>query len=265
MNTPSKILTLTTDWHKDDYYTGMLTGRIMSIASDVRIATISNMIPLHSIPHSAFILKSCFSNFPIGSTHLCMVGSDSTSNRQMLVFEYKDHYFIVPNNGIISLITDHNPDYAYTFPIEHQGGFASLDAVETAIKSLFGNELAGCATTTTFTTITRTEPAWDSTTIIGKIIHIDSYSNVITNIDRKLFEQSRRGRQFIIYIDNPSNKIDLLVNSYSDAHDGNLIALFNSVGLLEIAIKKDHVANLYRLNMESNIYIKFIENNLTLK
>jgi hypothetical protein len=88
------------------------------------------------------------------------------------------------------------------------------------------------------------------TVIIGGIIYIDNYGNVITNINRKLFNSIGKGRDFTIVarrytfkkIYNRYNEIvDYSVPKEKRSYDGGKLAIFNSAGFLEIAIYRSNL------------------------
>jgi S-adenosylmethionine hydrolase len=89
----------------------------------------------------------------------------------------------------------------------------------------------------------------DKKTITGKVIYIDNYENVITNISEELFVEIGQGRSFTIQVRN--NEIKQVVRSYAEVirfdidknkrmEGGKELALFNSLGLLELAIYKSN-------------------------
>lgn len=258
----SNILTLTTDWHQLDYYLGMLTGRILSIAPSARLATISHQIPLHRLTQAAFVLRSSFAQFPLGTAHLCMVNSDN-EGQQILVFQHDGHYFIAPDNGIISLIANQLHGPVYGFKYEQAGGFASLNAIGQAFRAISQGLLGQSAVTTTYETRPQTFAIAQASYIEGYVIYIDSYGNAITNIERTAFERIGRGRSCRIRIRELNDEVEL-VTSFSQAGNGDLIALFNSLGLLELALYNDQIALRYNLELDTEIIVDFLDNTLTL-
>ena len=90
----------------------------------------------------------------------------------------------------------------------------------------------------------------DGKKIIGSIIYIDNYGNVVTNIQKSLFEAYRKGRAFELQA--RTSVIANILNSYSDIVNydldrnkrkgaGDLLALFNSSGYIELAIYKSNL------------------------
>lgn len=255
----TRFITLTTDWGNQDFYLGMLSGKLYSIAEYVKVVELSHNVPAFNYSHAAFVLKHSFTHFPEGSIHICMVNSDSTERQQMLVFEYAKHYFVVPDNGTISLITEEIPSKVYGIPTDNSSSFGSLEGVTLAVGMLLQNngldEFAIEATSVKKLTPIRPVPEKDG--ITGRVIYIDSYQNAITNITKDEFEVQRKARRFTIYVQSFSNGINKLNHSYHEAEDGELIALFNSLGLLEIAIKNGHLAQMYNLSVNSSIMVRF--------
>ncbi|HPM89499.1 MAG TPA: SAM-dependent chlorinase/fluorinase [Tenuifilaceae bacterium] len=254
-----RIVTLTTDWNQNDYYVGILCGRLLSIEPTLRIVELSHRVPPFDYIQAAFIMRGCFENFPPGTIHICMVNSDSTTSKQLLLFELKGHFMIVPDNGIVGLITEVAPDRVYSIPFEEHSSFGSLSAVASAMNMLlFNSNLADIALMAgTYKQNINIRAASDESSITGSVIYVDSYQNAITNITREQFEQVRKGRKFSIYVQSFSYKIEEIVENYADVEDGDMLALFNSLNLLEIAIRNGFLTELLALSVGSSIMVKF--------
>ena len=108
--------------------------------------------------------------------------------------------------------------------------------------------------------------------IIGNVIYIDNYGNVICNINKSLFEEIGKGRNFTIQA--RSIKFTTIYNRYSDfinfdnpknkrVEDGKKLTLWNSSGYLELAIYKSYpntvgsASSLFGLNYRDTISINF--------
>jgi len=112
------------------------------------------------------------------------------------------------------------------------------------------------------------------TVIIGGVIYIDNYGNVITNISEKVFNDIGKRRDFIITARRYTFK--KILNKYNDvvdfesehiqSFDGSKLAIFNSAGFLEIAIYKSNLdtvggaSSLLGLNYRDTITIEFFNN-----
>lgn len=257
------IITLTTDWRNDDFYKGSVTGAILSGCNDARIVDITHQVSPFSSTQAAFILKNVFSHYPKGSVHILDVNSEASEQHKHIAFKYRDHYFVGTDNGSFGLLLiDDNPEEAviiekfvpdtcFTFPALYV--FAPTAAYLASGKSLneLGSPLSG---------LNKQMPLLASindSVIAGSVIYIDSYQNAITNISEELFEKIGKGRPFEILVQSYHYKINRINTTYNETSDGELLAIFNSVGLLEIAINRGNVAELLNIGLHSNVRVKF--------
>jgi XTP/dITP diphosphohydrolase len=91
------------------------------------------------------------------------------------------------------------------------------------------------------------------------VIHIDSYQNAITNISQELFKRVGNGNAFEIYVQSKYNMINRINKQYNETDPGDLLAIFNSSGLMEIAIRNGNAAGLLNLDTNSTIRVEFKE------
>lgn len=256
------IITLTTDWNKGDYYIGAVKGKILSRDDSVRIIDISHQVQPFNIMQAAFIIRNCSFNFPKGTVHLIAVNAALTKKRSLLVVDNKEQYFICSDNGIVGLLSSDPPDAVYRVKdVQGINNFLSLDSyIETAFHLIGGKSLnTFCEKTEDYASQIPYRPVIDKNLINGTVIYIDSFANAITNISRETFEKVGRGKPFEIYIQSNHYKIDALNSSYSDSVSGELLALFNSIDLLEIAINHGNAAELLNLGINSAIRVKFYD------
>jgi S-adenosylmethionine hydrolase len=90
--------------------------------------------------------------------------------------------------------------------------------------------------------------------IKGSVIYIDHFYNAITNIKKNEFDAIRKERSYEIQF---SKNILQLSETYSNVPEGEKLCLFNSIGLLEIAINKGNASSLLNLKGGSTIQIFF--------
>jgi len=179
-----------------------------------------------------------------------------------LAFKIKEHYFLSSDNGILGLISGDKPDAVYKIrDTKNLSNFLCLDVfVETAIHLIEGVALESfCDPVTEYEEQIPYRPVIDKNLINGSVIYVDSFSNAITNISKDTFEKVRQGKLFEIFIQSNHYKIDRINRTYSDSVSGELLALFNSIGLLEIAINNGSAAELLNLGINSAIRIKFYD------
>ena len=72
---------------------------------------------------------------------------------------------------------------------------------------------------------------------MGEVIHIDRFGNLITNLPRRLLEPLVDKGPLQIHI--MGRRISGLKTAYAEARKGELMAIFDSFGLLEISLMGD--------------------------
>lgn len=274
------IITLTTDFGYKDHFVGVIKGTIYKELANAQIVDISNEISPFNIPECAYILKNSYKSFPEGTIHIVGVDSEPTPENQHIAILVDGHYFISANNGVISLITSEiKPDKVVEIKIPNPeyGSFPVLDVfVKVACHIARGGTLEVVGKIfKDLKDIREFAPRIleNGSGIVGSVIYIDNFGNVITNIQRHTFEAYRKGRDFILNARN--KKITQIHNKYSDIINfdiekdkrngpGDLLALFNSSNYIELAIYKSDLntvggaSTLIGLDYRDTITIDFI-------
>jgi S-adenosyl-L-methionine hydrolase (adenosine-forming) len=260
---PMSIVTLTSDWNQDDFYTAALQGRILSRCPGAIVVTITNQVPAFNIAIAAFQLKHACGHFPEGTIHIIAVNGEMKEKRPCVALKSKGQYFIGFDNGIFGLLMDEEPQEVVTIADKNSSSFPELTLfAEAACDIIIAEGLSnlGADYSRLYKQVPML-PTIDESVISGSIIYIDSYRNAFTNISHELFNQIGKGRPFEIFVQSNHNKIDRLNEWYGESSLGEMLALFNSLGLLEIAINGGNAADLLNLSLNSSVRVKFREIN----
>ncbi|PCJ95764.1 MAG: hypothetical protein COA50_08170 [Flavobacteriaceae bacterium] len=274
------IITLTTDFGHKDHFVGAIKGTIYKELADAKIVDISHSISPFNIQECAYLLKNSYKAFPEGSIHIVGVDSEPSPENKHIAVLVDGHYFIMANNGVICLITSEvTPEkiVEINIPNPMHGSFPVLDVfVQVACHIARGGTLEVVGKPfTALKEIREFAPrvSDNGNTITGSVIYIDNYGNVITNIQKSLFEAYRNGRDFELSARN--KKIKTIYHKYSDIINfdleknkrkgpGDLLALFNSSEYIELAIYKSDLntvggaSTLLGLDYRDTITINFL-------
>ena len=256
------IVTLTTDLGLKDYYVGSLKGALLSQFPELQIVDISNEVKAFDILQAAIILKHCYRDFPDGTVHLVGVNPDSTEDMRHLAVLIHKQYFLIPDNGIISLIFDSKPDEVVelnlrrreemiTFPAKDIYVTAACHLARGGSLQVIGKNLREWKEGAMFRAIS------EEKLIRGMVIYIDHYGNVLTNIDQNLFRKANKYGAFSIQLRRAEYEISAISKAYSDVPPGEKLALFNTLGLLEISINQGNASKLLGLRQSDTIRIEF--------
>jgi len=273
------IITLTTDYGNKDYSVSELKAKIYNEITDVRIVDISHNISPFNLTEAAYIIKSAYRHFPKGSIHIIGIESDLTPENAHIAMKFDDNYFIGADNGIFSMIIgDFKADSIVEINI-HKNYNNTITANDVFVKiathisrdgklEVIGKKIDLIKEIKDIKPVVSN----DNNQIIGSVIYIDNYGNVVTNITQNIFDKIAKSRPFTIYARNV--KFDKIFNNYSDAidysipkdkreEDGKKIALFNNLGYLELSIYKSNpstvgsASTLFGLGYRDQISVHF--------
>src|SRR3989304_10208094 len=230
-----RIITLTTDFGLKDYYVGAMKGVILSINPDVIITDITHEIVSQDVFKAAFILRNFYHYFPQGTIHIVVVDPGVGSRRKPIVVQGDNYIFLGPDNGIFTFIYSEfksvkaikisNPKY-----ILLKGGstFDGRDVFAPAAAHLSlgvpADDLGGQVRKPLKLQIK--EQVVRGSEIIGEVIYIDSFGNLITNIPAQLIKPKSR-----VYIG--GEVIKGISQFYAEVPKGELLAIIGSTGFID--------------------------------
>lgn len=273
------IVTLTTDFGWKDHYVGAVKGALLRELPDLNIVDISHGIDPFNILQGAYILKYAYREFPVGTVHIIGIDSEWSKTKPHLAIEANGHFFIGADTGIFNLLFTEN-EVAEIVEISlsrepKTRSFPTRDVFAPAACRLLRtnnlSEIGGAAEAYRKSSSWKPVVEGNGKRILGMVIYVDRYDNVVSNISRKDFEEVGQGRAFEISLPrNTSIRIRNIHEQYTpehitdiSSHQGKEGALFNSADFLEIAIYRSDprltrgAAGLLGLKYEDPIVIEF--------
>jgi S-adenosyl-L-methionine hydrolase (adenosine-forming) len=254
------IATLTTDWSRHDFYVAALKGEILKKNPAAAIIDISHQIPPFQLQGAAYVVRGAFHHFPEKSVHIIGVDSEPTPKKPVVAVSYQGHFFVAVDNGVMGLICDTQPDAVVTVGYEDLGhGFnALLPFAQAAAALTLGEPIESIgAPKPSVNHMPMLLPVLDASYIIGNIIYIDTFGNIITNITRQEFDRVAKGRRYEILIQSNRYKVKSISTAYNAVEDGEFVAIFNSAGHLEVAQNKGRIASILNLDTGSSVRVNF--------
>ena len=272
------IITLTSDFGLTDYRVPAIKGKILSENAEAKIVDITHEIQAYNLIQASYIIRNSYKFFPNGSVHIISVDSFFHPSRKNIIYKADGSYFISSDNGLLSLVFhDLKPEAIYEITYfnhyEEVVNFASTDifapvALHLAnggLPEIVGKKMKSAKE------LSYPKPVFNESEkmVIGEVLYIDNYGNIISNISQKFFEESKKGfSNFIIKFRNLTitkvySRYTEIVSDWSkESHyHGNAAAIFNSSQALELTIykgsKKNGANTLFGLNVGEKIYIEF--------
>ena len=242
------IITLTTDLGLTDAYVAAMKGVILGINPEAKLVDICHTIKPQNIPQAAFVLSQAYPFFPEGTIHVVVVDPGVGTRRRAIILKTKLATFIAPDNGVLSHVIQQSlaweavaitkprfwrPKVSPTF--HGRDIFAPVAAWLSLGFPL--TDFGEVITSVTVLPLPQPYQAADGS-IVGHIIHIDSFGNLITDLKGDDLPQAKQG----VTIEVGNHLISGLSRTYAEG--SGLLALIGSDGYLEIALKDGNASAL---------------------
>ncbi|MEZ4229691.1 MAG: SAM-dependent chlorinase/fluorinase [Polyangiaceae bacterium] len=256
MNQRSGVLTLLTDFGLSDPFVGIMHGVVLQRAPGTRIVDLTHHVQPQDVRAGAFYLRHAFHWFPRGTVHVAVVDPGVGSQRRALVVSVQGHCFVLPDNGLVGevlALARRRGDQAEVRAIDTGSPALGLDL---ASHTFHGRDLfapvgarlvAGLAQAEVGPEVHEVVPTPNQAVLKlangfeAEVVVVDHFGNGITNLELAEYcpaalKEPKRFRVRVQHLDLP------LVRTYSEVADGELCALVNSFGTLEIAERNGSAA-----------------------
>lgn len=255
------LITLTTDFGLKDPFVGIMKGVIAQINPHATVVDLTHGIPPQDVLAAAMVLRHAVRYFPRGTIHVAVVDPGVGSMRRPLLFEGNEIYFIGPDNGVLSLVWEgrqpkrivHLSNRAYYLQ-PTSATFHGRD-IFAPIAGYLSLGVAPCAfgeSIDHFVQMSWPEVIRSGRSVIGKIVYIDGFGNLFSNIQEQDLTELDSERLSIVL---GELTIHGLAPNYAAVESGQPVALINSWGLLEIASNKENAARLFRVGIGEKVYV----------
>ena len=269
-------ITLTTDFGLRDAYVAALKGVILGINPKAIIVDISHFIEPQNIKQAAFVLSTVHRYFPKDTIHAVIVDPGVGSQRRAIILKTQEALFVAPDNGVLSYVI-HNASAPPRGASPEAGSMAltpGVLAVEITdprfwhhpVSTTFHGrdifapvaahlslgvppqEFGEPVTSLTVFPLPRPQlgPGGE---LIGHVLYIDTFGNVITSIRQ---EDLRPGR---LHLQIAGQRIDALTATYGNAEVDQLHAVVGSSGYVEIAVRNGSAAALLGVKLGDEVRI----------
>jgi len=239
------IITLLSDFGLKDPYVAELKAVILSIHPEARVVDVSHEIEKFNVRMGAFVLASAAPYFPEGTVHVAVVDPGVGTKRRPIVVETKRAFYVGPDNGLLMLAAEREgirhvhvpsnsrfmlPRVSKTFHGRDIFAPAAAHLARGCKPSDFGSEIRDWV-------VPRfAKPRLTKGTLVGEVLHIDDFGNLVTNISRAEFEKTgiREGAVFRFRLRDRATKLKFC-STYGEVPVGKSLALIGSHDFLEIS------------------------------
>ncbi len=248
------MIVLLTDFGTSDPYVGQMKGALISKALDCRIVDLTHEVPPYGLTQAAFFLDASYRFFPEGTLFLTVVDPGVGSSRRIVCLETNTMLFLAPDNGVLSLVVEGNPD-ASAFDLSHPlmaGASATFHGRDVfaplAAQLCAGDSPESIGPPLTLDSLVRMEwsaPKDEGPTLRCHCLHVDHFGNAIVNLRTQGYSLRLQGQMQV------STGVTRLpvrrVRSYCDIERGTVGILAGSQGYFELAMNMGSAADLLSL------------------
>ncbi len=250
----TNLITLTTDFGLIDGFVGVMKGVMLSINPQAQFVDITHDIAPQDIQQGAFLLANSVPYFPAAAIHLCVVDPGVGSTRRALAIQVGETTFIGPDNGVLSLAVQALAARSSITPraVSLDNPRYRLERVSTTFhgRDIFSPAAAYLSHGVPFEDLGPLLNEWITLApptptrrhdgaLVGHVIYIDRYGNIVSDIDEKTLKQLGTGD---VVVTIGGRKLRGLVQTYSDVEPGEFAVLLGSPWKLEVARRNGSAA-----------------------
>jgi S-adenosylmethionine hydrolase len=244
------VISLLTDFGSADHYVAAMKGVILRICPRVRLVDISHEIAPYGIAEAGYTLAQAWECFPPGTIHLVVVDPGVGSSRRPILAEAGGHRFVAPDNGVLTMALDgavkprvreitaaqyFRKPVSQTFHGRDIFAPVAAHLAGGALPAKFGKLIADYVRLDGALPVRKSAREWS-----GKILKIDRFGNMVTNLDGATWERVVRG-PFELAIG--ARTVRRLASSYAEVGGDEPFLIQGSTGNLEICLNQGSAAN----------------------
>jgi S-adenosylmethionine hydrolase len=257
------IITLTTDFGRDSPYVAAMKGAILCLHPQATLVDITHSVPPQNIQQGAIVLADVTPYFPAGTIHVAVVDPGVGTARAIVYAEIAGQRYVCPDNGLLTALLRRQPatlvhrvtnpaHWAQTVSATFHGRDIMGPVAARLSLGLSPAELGPLHPT--LTTIEWREAVAVAGKVQGVVESIDSFGNLISNIDAdKLVACRDLGERVRIECD--GHETFGIFRTYGDVEPQTFVAIVGSTNKLELSITGENAAELLGIRVGTPVTI----------
>jgi len=252
-------IALITDFGLRSPYVGAMKGVIYGIHPQATVIDITHQIAPQDIKEAAFVLGSVFRHMPQGTIFVAVVDPGVGGERKGICLKAGRCYFIGPDNGIFEWVIRRSNRIEVRV-LENERYWRKSVSNTFHARDVFGPVAAHLSRRDVFKqlgplrrSVERLDlqaPFWRKNELIGEVVYVDHFGNATSNIEKREVG-SNSAKVFV------RTRGELrVVKTFALGRENELIALWNSEALLELAVKDDSAAKRFGIKVGDKIGVR---------
>ncbi len=276
------IIALLTDFGLADAYVGIMKGVVLSICPTARLVDLTHDVQPQSVRQAAYVLLTAYRYFPPETVFLVVVDPGVGTARAPIAVETAHGRFVAPDNGVLSYVLQETPPRQVVTLLERKFHLPEVSQTFHG-RDIFSPVVAHLARGTPLTAfgpprenlVTLPPPrlSVSAAEIVGEVLHIDRFGNLISSIGRLSWEDDERlqfSPRFGAQISFPgalvaaacrvqigNQPVGPIRRTYGAVPAGEVTALIGSAGQLEIGVNQGNAAQAMQATIGDPVMLRF--------
>jgi S-adenosylmethionine hydrolase len=275
----AKLVTLLTDFGLADGYVGTMKGVILGIAPGTQLVDISHAIAPQQVRQAAYVLYASYSYFPTHAVHLVVVDPGVGSARRSIAVRTPAGTFVGPDNGVFSyvmyrerveVVVDLGDSRYRSSSVSHTFHGRDIFAPAAAHLAAGVSMIEMGPLVNDVVLLPRPRLELMGSDLVGEVMHIDRFGNVITSVGRlewaqdelmlqAAFGQVQESVRFDAaraVVEVAGHRITSVRRTYAEVETGMPLALVGSSGHLEVAVRDGSAAEVRDLHLGDEVFVR---------
>jgi len=242
-----------------------MKGVLLETVPNANIVDISHTVQPFDILDGALTISQAYSYFPNGTVHMVIVDPGVGSARRPIVLAGERHYFVAPDNGVLSLIYAREERFSvrhitaeHYFLPELSKTFHGRDIFSPVAgylaKGVDPEKLGVEIRDYVKFAAPRPKPI-DEKTLRGVVLKVDRFGNLVTNVTRTDLPALFGDTPPPFKITLGKGQVARICPHYADGGPGEAFAILGSMGYLEIATNRGSAAQLLGAGKGSEVNV----------
>jgi S-adenosylmethionine hydrolase len=263
------IVSLLTDYGRDDDFVGVCHGVILGIAPDARIVDITHGIPRYAVRRGALVLRNTLPYIPAG-VHVGVVDPQVGTERRALALRCQDGRLLVgPDNGLLSLAWAQAGGVDMAVDVSHSphrlepvsATFHGRDIFAPVAAHLAaGAELADAGNPLDPATLARVElpePYPEGDALVAHSLTVDRFGNAGLDVSHEDLAGTGLTLGGTVEIETGSERfLAKYASTFADVKPGELIVYEDAYRMLAVAINRGDAAATLGLRPDSEVRLR---------
>jgi hypothetical protein len=263
------IVTLLTDYGRDDDFVGVCHGVIQGIDPDARIVDITHGVERYAVRQGALVLRNTLPYMPVG-VHVAVVDPQVGTERRALAVRTADGRVLVgPDNGLLSLAWDRCGGVDLAVDVTRSphrlepvsATFHGRDIFAPVAAHLArGAELADAGDQldpAELQTVELPQPRLEDGTLVGHSLVVDRFGNVSLNVDHDDMAGTGITLGNVVEIEASGERfLATYAQTFADVRPGELIVYEDAYRTLAVAINRGDAAGTLALRPDAEVRLR---------